>query len=90
MMAGDNFDWRHNDNSVLTRLRYDLETNHWLNAYQRKINSQAVSTGGGLEFIYHLFMVISGLLTVAFFVAYIIVKLLIYSLSALVRKVKKY
>jgi hypothetical protein len=30
----DNFQWRPNDNSVTTNLRYDLEMNHWLKSFK--------------------------------------------------------
>jgi hypothetical protein len=30
----NNFQWRPNDNSVTTNLRYDLEMNHWLKSFK--------------------------------------------------------
>lgn len=36
----NNFQWRPNDNSVTTNLRYDLEMNHWL----RSLKSSTVSS----------------------------------------------
>jgi len=37
---GNNFQWRPNDNSVTTNLRYDLEVNHWL----KSLKSSTVSS----------------------------------------------
>ena len=37
----NNFQWRPNDNSVTTNLRYDLEMNHWLKSLKGSTVSSA-------------------------------------------------
>lgn len=38
--GNNNFQWRPNDNSVTTNLRYDLEMNHWL----KSLNTSSVKS----------------------------------------------
>jgi hypothetical protein len=48
MTQGDRQDykWRPNDNSVQTKLRYDLEAEHWTRAFKSaQINSKTSSAG---------------------------------------------
>ncbi|GGK38327.1 hypothetical protein GCM10007963_03070 [Lutibacter litoralis] len=53
-MAIDNKDykWRPNDNSSSTRLKYDLEAEHWTRAFKSaQIKQQSVSIGESLSAI---------------------------------------
>ena len=42
----DNYQWRPNDNSSSTRLKYDLEAEHWTRAFKSaQINNKTTSAG---------------------------------------------
>jgi len=49
MSNRDNFQWRPNDNSVTTNLRYDLEAKHWMKAFNSA--SLSSSSSGGSFFM---------------------------------------
>jgi|SaaInlLV_10m_DNA_1039704.scaffolds.fasta_scaffold15145_2 hypothetical protein len=53
-MATDNkeFQWRPNDNSSSTRMRYDLEAEHWTKAFKSaQMKQQSISFGESLSVI---------------------------------------
>lgn len=59
----DNYQWRPNDNSSTTRMRYDLEAEHWTRAIkssQRK--QQSVSFGESLSVIGMVISLVVGLI----------------------------
>jgi hypothetical protein len=49
-LSNNNFQWRPNDNSGLTNLRYDLEASKWYNALVEKHNNVTKYSGHGLGF----------------------------------------
>jgi hypothetical protein len=52
MSNRDNFQWRPNDNSSTTLLRYDLEAKHWTKAFKSaSMKHQPVNYGKDLIFI---------------------------------------
>lgn len=69
-----NYNWRPNDNSSTTRLRYDLEAEHWFLAYQgakRKHTRASFQETAGviglvLSLIFNLIWLM-GLIVVKFF-----------------------
>jgi len=46
-----NYLWRPNDNSVTTRMRYDLEAEHWTRAFKSSSNKGASNFGADLAVI---------------------------------------
>lgn len=77
----NNFLWRPNDNSSITKARYKLEAEHWLNAF----NSVSVMTTGGLS---ELFGIIG--ITISLFVNLILfVFFAIIAIYKLIFPVKK-
>jgi len=48
---GDDYQWRPNDFSSRTNLRYDLEAEHWLTAYKNASAKTTVSFGKALGFV---------------------------------------
>jgi len=46
-----NYNWRPNDNSSQTRLRYDLEMNHWLKSLKGSGFGGGGSSGGSSPFL---------------------------------------
>ena len=48
----DNYQWRPNDNSSSTRLKYDLEAEHMVRAYKSAYrNQQTVSIGESISIV---------------------------------------
>lgn len=72
MSMNNNFQWRDNDNSMNTRLRYDLEAAHWIEAFERNMVRRQSGTDA-FKFLYGLFLIASGLVTIAAFIVYVIV-----------------
>lgn len=48
---GDDYQWRPNDYSSRTNLRYDLEAEHWLTAFNNASAKTTVSFGRALGFL---------------------------------------
>ena len=65
MSNRDNFQWRPNDNSVTTNLRYDLEAKHWTRAF--KSASMKSSTSSAESFMV-IGLVISMLANIVLFI----------------------
>lgn len=57
-----NYLWRPNDNSSTTRLRYDLEAEHWLTSIKSATSNSSRSAGGEFVFIGLLFGLVVNLL----------------------------
>lgn len=58
----DNYQWRPNDNSSSTRMRYDLEAEHWTKAFKSaQMKQQSVSLGESLSIINMLLNLIASL-----------------------------
>jgi len=66
---GDDYQWRPNDNSTRTNLRYDLEAEHWLTAYKNASAKTTVSFGKALGFV--------GLILSIFFIALLFIFLVL-------------
>lgn len=66
---GDDYQWRPNDNSSRTNLRYDLEAEHWLTAYKNASAKTTVSFGKALGFV--------GLILSLFFISLLFIVLVI-------------
>jgi len=65
MTAGErqNFQWRPNDNSATTRLRYDLEAQHWVNSIDTALKTKSTgSTFHGLGLVLGIILNILSLL----------------------------
>ena len=68
------YQWRPNDNSVRTQLRYDLEAEHWTRAFKSaQMKQQSVSLGESLSIIG---MVISLLASVIVLIVVVLVDLI--------------
>lgn len=51
-VENENYKWRPNDNSSSTRLKYDLEAEHWTRAFKSaQMKQQPVSFGESLSVI---------------------------------------
>ena len=69
-----NYVWRPNDNSSTTRLRYDLETQHWLKAFKNaQINQSGTSIPSSFGFIT---LVLSLVFSTVFLIVLLLVKFL--------------
>jgi len=66
---GDDYQWRPNDFSSRTNLRYDLEAEHWLTAYKNASAKTTVSFGKALGFV--------GLILSIFFIALLFIVLVL-------------
>jgi len=51
MSNRDNFQWRPNDNSSVTRIRYDLEAQHWLRSFKSASASSQPANWGQTFFV---------------------------------------
>ena len=71
----NNFQWRPNDNSSQTRIRYDLEMNHWLKSLQSSSMKSTTSIG---EVSMIVGLIISLFLNIIFFVLIIISDILVW------------
>ena len=58
MQNRDDFQWRPNDNSVTTNLRYDLEAEHWTRAFRSAEIKSSSGGAGDLAFIGILFSLV--------------------------------
>jgi len=82
----NNFQWRPNDNSVTTNLRYDLEMNHWL----RSLKSSTVSS----TFNFHSSIAVIGLiislaLNLILFILLCLSDLIVWMVNGIVKTKKK-
>ena len=69
----DNYQWRPNDNSSTTRLRYDLEAEHWVRSFKSaQMKQQSVSVG---EFFSVIGMVISLIASIMMLIVVLLVDL---------------
>lgn len=69
----ENYQWRPNDNSSSTRLKYDLEAEHWTRAFKSaQMKQQSVSFGETLSAIG---MVISLIASIILLIVFLLVDL---------------
>lgn len=62
----ENYQWRPNDNSVTTRLRYDLEAEHWTRAFKSaQLNSKTLSFGDSVSVIGTILKLVIGIVVLA-------------------------
>jgi hypothetical protein len=61
-----NYQWRPNDNSSTTRLRYDLEAEHWLTSLKSASSRRSSGSGGSgsFAFLFTFFGLVFNLLNI--------------------------
>lgn len=62
MEANNNYNWRPNDNSSTTNLKYNLEADHWLKSIKHNKNSKA--SGSMLGDISNMLLVVSFIINI--------------------------
>ena len=70
MSNRDNFQWRPNDNSVKTNLRYDLEAAHWVKAF----TNANTKTASLLEVLGTIGLIISFIFTAVLLIVLLVIK----------------
>lgn len=67
MRNRNNYQWRPNDNSSQTKIRYKLEAEHWLNAF----HSATVTTSGGLTELFGIIGIVASIfINLIYFIVY--------------------
>jgi len=59
-----NYQWRPNDNSSTTRLRYDLEAEHWLTSIKSTSSRRGSGGSGSFAFLFTFFALAFNLLNI--------------------------
>tara|TARA_R110000772_G_scaffold20466_5_gene56895 strand:- start:49889 stop:50257 length:369 start_codon:yes stop_codon:yes gene_type:complete len=74
-----NYQWRPNDNSSTTRLRYDLEAEHWLTSLKSASRSGSVGSGGSgsFAFLFTFFALVFNLLNILILALIMLIKWII-------------